>query len=84
MVCPHLLLGRDEANRAAAYRELFRYELEPGLVDEIRRATNGNYALGSAAFAAQVVAALGRRSTPGKSGGPSRAAAPESEELFDD
>lgn len=72
---PHSLyhaLGQDKASRAAAYRELFRHELEPGLVDEIRRATNGNYALGSAAFAAQVSVALGRRVRPGKSGRPSR------------
>ena len=79
----YLALGRDEASRAAAYRELFRYALEPGLVDEIRRATNGNYALGNATFAAQVAAALGRRATPGKSGRPRRVVAPESEELFD-
>lgn len=31
-----------------SYRELFRDELEPKLVDEIRRATNGNYVLGNA------------------------------------
>ena len=80
----YLALGRDEASRAAAYRELFRYALEPGLVDEIRRATNGNYALGNATFAAQVAAALGRRATPGKSGRPRRVVATESEELFDD
>ena len=80
----YLALGRDEASRAAAYRELFRYALEPGLVDEIRRATNGNYALGNATFAAQVAAALGRRAAPGKSGRPRRVVAPESEELFDD
>lgn len=79
----YLALGRDKASRAAAYRELFRYALEPGLVDEIRRATNGNYALGNATFAAQVAAALGRRATPGKSGRPRRVVAPESEELFD-
>jgi len=56
-------------NPHAAPRELFRYELEPGPVDEIRRATNGNYALGNAAFAAQVSTALGRRAVPGKTGG---------------
>jgi len=78
----YLALGQDTMSRAVAYRELFRHELETGLVDEIRRATNGNYALGNAAFAAQVAAALGRRAMPGKSGRPRRAAAPESEELF--
>ena len=82
---PHSLyqaLGKDVASRAAAYRELVRFELEPGLVDEIRRATNGNYALGNAAFAAQVSAALGRRAVPGKSGRPRRAVEPETGKLF--
>ena len=27
--------GADEEGRQAAYRELFRYQLDPGLVDEI-------------------------------------------------
>ena len=65
------------ASRQAAYRELFRYELEPGLVDEIRRATNGNYALGNEGFATQVTAALGRRAVPGKSGRPCQIQAPK-------
>ena len=41
LVKPHPLytaLGLDAPGRQAAYRDLFRYELEPGLVDEIRRA----------------------------------------------
>lgn len=74
----YLALGEDAASRQAAYRELFRYELEPGLVDEIRRATNGNFALGSARFAADVSAALGRRVVPGKAGRPRKLAEPES------
>lgn len=84
---PHLLyhaLGSDKTSRTAAYRELFRYQLEPGLVDEIRRATNGNYALGSAAFSEQISEALGRRVTPGKSGRPGRVPEPQSGELFDE
>jgi len=44
--------------------------MEPGLVDEIRHATNGNYALGNEGFAAQVAVAFGRRAVPGKSGRP--------------
>jgi putative transposase len=35
-------LGADAELRRAAYRELFRYELDPCLIDEIRQATNGN------------------------------------------
>ncbi len=63
-------LGEDAARRQAAYRELFRYELDIGLVDEIRRSTNSNYALGSEVFVKQIEAALGRRVTQGKSGRP--------------
>jgi len=76
-------LGQDAASRQVAYRELFRYELEPGLVDEIRRATNGNFALGSMRFSEEIAAALGRRVTPGKSGRPRHAAVAESGDLFD-
>lgn len=77
-------LGQDGQPRQAAYRELFRYELDPGQVDEIRQATNGNYALGNSSFAEQVTAALGRRTTPGKSGQPRKVAEVESGDLFDE
>lgn len=73
LVTPHPLytaLGSDEAARSVSYRELFRYHLDPGLIDEIRVATNGNYALGSPQFKKQVAAALGRRVIPDKSGRP--------------
>ena len=77
-------LGLDAQSRQAAYRELFRYELDTGQVDEIRQATNGNYALGNSSFAEQVTAALGRRATPGKSGRPRKMAEVESRSLFDE
>jgi putative transposase len=75
-------LGVDAPDRQAAYRELFRHELEPGLVDEIRRATNGNFVLGGERFGTEIAAALGRRVTPGKSGRPRKVAEPESQPLF--
>lgn len=81
LVKPHslyLALGSDDSGRQAAYRELFRHELEAGLIDEIRRASNGNFALGNERFAAQVAAALGRRAAPGKSGRPRKQQSPES------
>ncbi|MBA3032162.1 MAG: transposase [Gammaproteobacteria bacterium] len=87
LVRPHAIyesLGPDSASRQAAYRELFRFELEPGLVDEIRRATHGNFALGHADFAAQIADTLGRRVTPGSSGRPRKLAPPKSGELFDE
>ena len=70
---PHLLylqLGSAPVARQQAYRELFRHQLEPGLVDSIRVATNGNYALGSPQFCEQITLALGRRATRGKAGRP--------------
>jgi putative transposase len=43
----YLELGESDKLRNIRYRELFRYSLTPGMVDEIRVATNGNYALGN-------------------------------------
>lgn len=63
-------LGLTAQARQAAYRELFRYELEPGQVDALRAATNGNFVLGDARFQTQVAQALGRRVVPGVSGRP--------------
>jgi len=73
LLTPHPLysaLGAHDGQRQAVYRELFRPHLDPGLVDEIRRATNGSYALGSPRFQEQVAAALGRRASRGQSGRP--------------
>jgi putative transposase len=49
---------------------LFRYQLDPGVVDEIRQATNGNVVLGNERFGAEVAELLGRRVTKGKAGRP--------------
>lgn len=84
-VSPHRLyvaLGDTAEHRQAAYRELFRHELEPGLVDQIRAATNGNFLLGNARFAAEIEAALGRRVSPGTPGRPRKPLVPRSEDLF--
>ncbi len=75
-------LGRDADGRQAAYRELFRHELAPGRVDEIRQATNGHFALGHERFAAPVSSVLGRRAARGKSGRPRKGPEPESGNLF--
>lgn len=72
---PHDLyeaLGLDSVSRQAAYRDLFRYEVEPGVIDQIRRATNGNFALGDERFGAQISAALGRRAIRGMPGRPGK------------
>lgn len=75
-------LGLDAAARQVAYRELFRHELEPTLVDEIRRATNGNFILGNEHFAMQMSSAIGKRVIPGKPGRPRKTLEPEPDELF--
>ena len=66
----YLAIAMDDATRKVAYRELFRFAIEPGLVDELRKATNGNFALGNARFIAEIEHALGRRATRGKAGRP--------------
>ena len=78
----YVAMGDDAMSRCAAYRELFRHALEPGMVDEIRRATNGNFALGSERFAAQVAEVIGRRAIPGQSGRPRKWVEPQSGDLF--
>ena len=60
----------DPEARQAAYRALFRDELEPSLVDAIRSATNGNFALGGSRFSEEIARALGRRATRGRPGRP--------------
>ena len=64
----YLRLGRTEAIRREAYRALFRAHVDEALTEEIRSATNGNYALGSSRFQRQIEAALGQRAKRGISG----------------
>jgi len=71
----YLGLGRTGEERQAAYRELFRHELEPGIVDRIRQASNGNFALGNPRFTEEIAAMLGRRVIPGKAGRPCKKSA---------
>lgn len=66
----YLRLGRSDDARTEAYRELFSAHLDPELVSEIRMATNGNLALGSGRFQAQIEATLGRRARRGVAGRP--------------
>lgn len=73
MLAPHELyqsLGLEDSERQAAYREFFRHELESGELHKIRKATNGNFALGSKRFTRELSEMLGCRVTPGKAGRP--------------
>jgi putative transposase len=73
LLTPHTFyqaLGEDPKARQIAYRELFRHALEPGMVDSIRQATNGNFALGTHRFTEQIADVVGRRAVRGTPGRP--------------
>ena len=73
LITPHdeyRRLGRTDEERREAYRALFRAHVDAALVDEIRSATNGNYALGNKRFQKQIETALGRRAVRGVPGRP--------------
>ena len=65
-------LSKNDEERREAYRALFKAHLEPERLDEIRDATNGNFALGGKRFQQQIESALGRRAIRGVSGRPSQ------------
>ena len=61
---PHPLysaLGRRDSERQAAYRQLFRTELDRAALDDIRLAINQNQAMGSERFHAKIEAMTGIR-----------------------
>lgn len=73
VVTPHplyLALDQQPDHRRERYRHLFKVGMDPERVNEIRAATNGNYALGSTLFAEQIAQALGQRTQRGKAGRP--------------
>ncbi len=63
-------LGASSAERRGAYEELVDQILDSKQLDEIRAATNGNFALGGKAFRQRMSAALGRRAERGLPGRP--------------
>ncbi len=68
----HERLGRTVEEKQKCYRELFRYDLDLGVIDEIRATTNGNFALGNDRFKREIEEILGRRVEPGKPGRPAK------------
>jgi putative transposase len=77
LLTPHeqyLRLGRSDTVRRESYRALIKAHLDAPLVDQIRQATNGNHALGSVRFQAEIEAALGRRAKRGSPGRPRQTA----------
>jgi putative transposase len=76
LVTPHeeyRRLGPSEEERRSAYRELFQSQVEPAVLQQIRSAANGGYALGSEWFQVRLGAALGRRVAQGERGRPAGA-----------
>jgi putative transposase len=76
LITPHAqynALGEAGLPRTASYRALFKGQLDPGLVDQIRSSTNGNYVLGGSRFELEVEGVLGRRVRRGKPGRPKKA-----------
>jgi putative transposase len=67
-------LGKSEESRRSGYRELFCDHMASRLIDEIRTATNGNYALGNDRFKDEITQMLNRRAAPGNPGRPRKAA----------
>jgi putative transposase len=73
LITPHALymqLARQPIARERAYRELFREVLPTRIINKVRRATNGNFALGNSLFAAEMAQAVGRDVVPHKAGRP--------------
>jgi putative transposase len=57
-------LGRDPAERQAAYRELFRHDLAPQVIEEIRASTNGGFVVGGERFQKEMANRLQRQVVP--------------------
>jgi putative transposase len=70
----YLSLGRDGGERQAAYRALFRPELDAEAVDDIRQALQLGMPVGSERFAEVICGRLGIRHNSGKRGRPIRPA----------
>ena len=73
LITPHdqlMRLGNDDVARREYYRALFKAHIEPEMMADIRRSTNGNYALGNERFKQEIAMMLKRRVTPGKPGRP--------------
>ena len=57
----YLAIDRDDAERQAAYRELFRAQLDSKAIDDIRLALNQNQPLGNSRFYAKIETMTGQR-----------------------
>lgn len=73
LVTPHdryVALGPDSLRRQQAYQALFRFAIDAGTLESIRRATNTAWALGSDRFCRRLETQCKRRSVPVRAGRP--------------
>ena len=68
----YLSLGSDGRTRRRRYCALFRSDLEPDMISEIRACANSDLVFGNERFKDEIEQALGRRARPGKSGRPKK------------
>jgi len=66
----YLALANNKKIRQENYRELFKYQLEDELLEDIRLASNQGMALGNERFKAEIESLTGRRMTAKKRGRP--------------
>jgi len=74
-ITPHslyLAMGKDETERLADYRGLFRSELDDEAVSDIRLALSQGQPLGNSQFSDVICAAAGIRRTQARPGRPAR------------
>lgn len=75
LVSPHpvyLNLAHASDAREKAYRQLFERTIPTSVLNKVRRAVNGNFALGNKQFVTAMAQRLGRSVTPGVAGRPRR------------
>ena len=75
LITPHdeyLRIARNVKERLPAYQALFKAHIDEEIVGQIRKATNGNFALGSTRFLQEIETALGRRASRGLAGRPGK------------
>ncbi|WP_135568187.1 hypothetical protein [Solemya elarraichensis gill symbiont] len=74
-VTPHRLymrLGKDEADRNAAYRQLFNKNIPSQTLDTIRQSTNKEWVLGNDCFKGRIEELTKRQAEPKGRGGDRR------------
>jgi len=74
-------LGQNAEERQGAYRELFRSELQPKQIEEVRNTVNKGWPLGNERFKDEIERALRRAARPPKRGRPTKRNGATSNEL---